>query len=475
MADPAGDVLKSFEPRGNIDLNTRPIVKNQDNSISTVRSMSFNEDGKEVLIPTVAADGSRILSEQEAIQQYHNTHQYLGIFDTPELATAYAQQLHQQQAQQYANPVPQITGDPEAAGAAAASTAMEPVTGKYLSDVASGRMALSGIQSTNEAFRTHDYPTLATMFGPQTIGGLGAKTANIDANAIATMLEVAGARPETIFKQTGWYRDVDNQWKFEISDRGAELNENAFRVRPDVIHDNKLAYHLKTPGVDESAPKTLGEAIHHPELFQAYPEIAKLPIKDLPNYKFGGGLKGNMQGAGTPSEHMGLSPDLPNEVLSTTLHESQHWIQNREGFARGGSQDEFIPARKWAERLDDLKNRDALEGELNRVGIPPRAIQVAFHAAINGDELLPGWQNSLNKLEQQHPDLFAAAHQVYSKDLAWENLQRDAFNQYLSLAGESEARNVQLRHTFPDIESTIPTNTAPVRGRDQIIKMQGEK
>jgi hypothetical protein len=63
--------------------------------------MSFNEDGKEVLIPTVAANGSRILSERDAIAQYRRTGQFLGKFDTPDNATSYAQQLHQSQAQRY--------------------------------------------------------------------------------------------------------------------------------------------------------------------------------------------------------------------------------------------------------------------------------------------------------------------------------------------------------------------------------------
>lgn len=85
---------------GNIDLGNRPTVRNPDGSISTVRSISINVDGKEVLIPTVTDDG-RVVSDEEASQQFYRTGRHLGVFASPEAATAYAQQLHQQQAARY--------------------------------------------------------------------------------------------------------------------------------------------------------------------------------------------------------------------------------------------------------------------------------------------------------------------------------------------------------------------------------------
>ncbi|MEQ1952088.1 phage tail tip lysozyme [Mesorhizobium yinganensis] len=99
-AAPKGDTPGLKAP-GNIDLAARPVVTNADGSISTVRSMSFEEDdGTEVLVPTISPDG-KALSDDEAISLYRKTGQHLGKFDTPEHATAYAERLHAAQEEFY--------------------------------------------------------------------------------------------------------------------------------------------------------------------------------------------------------------------------------------------------------------------------------------------------------------------------------------------------------------------------------------
>ena len=81
--------------RGNIDLNNRKVVQNDDGSISTERSFSCNIDGKEVLLPTVI--NGKIVSEDEAIDYYFETGKHLGKFDTVEEAEDYAEKLHNRQ------------------------------------------------------------------------------------------------------------------------------------------------------------------------------------------------------------------------------------------------------------------------------------------------------------------------------------------------------------------------------------------
>ena len=88
---------------GNIDLTSRPRYQNEDGTYSTVDSTSFNEDGKEVLVPTVIqVNGEwKHVTPEEAWQHYQKTGEYLGKFDTVEDADAYAEQLHNDQEQMF--------------------------------------------------------------------------------------------------------------------------------------------------------------------------------------------------------------------------------------------------------------------------------------------------------------------------------------------------------------------------------------
>jgi len=89
----APDAVPGLVVGGNIDYRKQPKVKNPDGSISTVRSMSFERNGKEILIPTVHPDGY-IMTPKQAILHYDKTGQHMGIFSTPQTATEYASKIH---------------------------------------------------------------------------------------------------------------------------------------------------------------------------------------------------------------------------------------------------------------------------------------------------------------------------------------------------------------------------------------------
>lgn len=78
---------------GNIDLTQRPIRMNDDGSASTVRSASINENGKEVLIPTIGQNGEDLNMDQ-AVELYRRTGQNLGRYNSVGEANQAAQNIH---------------------------------------------------------------------------------------------------------------------------------------------------------------------------------------------------------------------------------------------------------------------------------------------------------------------------------------------------------------------------------------------
>lgn len=90
---------KGLRTAGNLDLNTRPVVRNPDGSVSTVRTITVTDPRGAWLLPTVV--GGQVVPNEAAIAHWRATGENLGLFDTEENADAYAQALHEQQMQMY--------------------------------------------------------------------------------------------------------------------------------------------------------------------------------------------------------------------------------------------------------------------------------------------------------------------------------------------------------------------------------------
>jgi hypothetical protein len=181
--------------------------------------------------------------------------------------------------------------------------------------------------------------------------GMGAKTWNKGAEQLAKKMEAQGSDRHDIWQATGdmgapTFRDVDGYLKQEISDKSSSLTDY---------------------GRKQSFAGDMGEAYQNPELFEAYPDLKNI------NTTGGYDLKG-AEGyySGKSPEQIALGTEDKRSIAS---HELTHAIQQREGFARGGSPEMFnanqdkqyrslageAEARNVQERLDfDMQKRKAI-------------------------------------------------------------------------------------------------------------------
>ena len=215
---------------------------------------------------------------------------------------------------------------------------------------------------------------------------------------LAAKLDDLGSSAETIWKNTGTYKGpIDGLMRQEVSDVEAALKP------------------FKGKG---NGTVRLGDMLEHKKLFEAYPELADIPVGPGKGFAFGKTADGGVA--------MSVDPHMlkkqPEKFLNILLHEVQHGIQNIEGFAKGGT--------------------------------PQGATQTAAYR-----KLTEGLD--ISRLGSTEP----------GKRL----LERLSNNVYRKIGGEAEARAVQARHYLDpeDARNMLPTNLGPGGydvGLDQLIK-----
>ena len=89
--------------------------------------------------------------------------------------------------------------------------------------------------------------------------GSSAKTANKEALKTAQEMAKKGASRDKIWNETGWFKDVDGNWKFEIDDSQARLRPDSYFKRD----------------ADKSSMKTQN-VLKHDALYDAYPNQKKV-------------------------------------------------------------------------------------------------------------------------------------------------------------------------------------------------------
>lgn len=174
--------------------------------------------------------------------------------------------------------------------------------------------------------------------------GRNAKTANHSLLEQAERDLASGKDPETIRQETGWFKGVDGKWRFEIDDSQISFKQNFDET------DNALSV-LQKSGNSNQPVATVGDILNAPELFAAYPDIAKINVVNSNDDYTAGGYSSD--------DFISLDSNLPvNKIKSTLLHELQHAIQNREQFAYGGSIDPrfiYVLQQELYENVEDSR------------------------------------------------------------------------------------------------------------------------
>lgn len=315
---------------------------------------------------------------------------------------------------------------------------------------------LSGLVTTGGAAM----PKLPNTLG--IFGGKMAQTADHAALAKAEQMAAAGAHRDDIWNATGWFKGVDDQWRFEIPDNKAYYDAESLAELKQVAKDEGRAFNQKT----DTMP--LGGVIGHNALYAAYPDMGDIPVHFLDRPTMG-----RASAAYTPRlDRLSLAADnTADDMLTFGLHEKQHAVQNREGFARGGSPDdpEIV---QMASAVKEKKIAEANAGINDLMQSRPDLASV--YRARNRAMIAKDWE-SVSKAEDM---LLADPAGKQMLDLDWERNviasepAPDPLDIYRSLSGEVEARNVQSRMNMTPEErrAKAPWLTQDVPDDQQIVR-----
>lgn len=296
-------------------------------------------------------------------------------------------------------------------------------------------------------------------------GGRLAKTADLGALRTAEEMHAAGADRSAIWDKTGWFQGSDGKWRFEIPDDKAQMNPNVYGS-----------------GIPPGRWGKIAGEVWHKDLYDAYPGIRNATGM-IESRAPGTGGSGSYLAPGVGEERINVQAPTPAEARSVALHELQHAVQEREGFAQGGSPAMFTQG-------DDAKiARDALayRRELSRLksqGIPDRytpkqkdEIIRQNYAAAGMEDMFPpqAVRDVAHDVEGNPRDTLRKVMELYGTDK-----RLDPFSPrelYRQIPGEIEARNVQARADMTPAERRArpPWETADVSGNPILNQMFGKR
>lgn len=341
-------------------------------------------------------------------------------------------------------------------------------------DGGSGAIPAQEAQRTSSAIQKETSAASERKTGPParfSYAGRNANGANLESLREAQEMQAAGADMESIRKATGWHEGMDGKWRFEINDSRMQL---------------------RTDAADIPNYTTLGELVDAPELFEAYPDMADLSVT------FHTLEDGQNGGYSRKFDSIELSRDLknrPEALLNSLIHEVQHAIQSREGFASGANPaywnrrmengfdsrtaEERREGARLQEQYEQIRESDpqfvAAMEELDAMApkVPRGKVDLNTWEQIEPDP--PEWvryDERRDQLEEQYGD------RVWDWYSLRDSIDRNARNGgrmptdlYRDTAGEIEARDTAKRR---ELTAQERRETSPDYGSEDTVFANGE-
>ena len=281
--------------------------------------------------------------------------------------------------------------------------------------------------------------------------GVNARNADMEALEQARKMEEAEVAEEVIRQQTGWFRGMDGKWRFEVDDSGSQVKK----------HQGKM---------------TLDQLLEHDELFEHYPDMRKMPVEfaDLP--------EGTNAQYSRELDAIRINRNLadnPEKIRSAVLHEIQHGIQKREGFAKGATLEYWEgvqgnPDRAIGELDGKLKKAQAYAQDILN-GLPKDAAEQfrAWYDLYQRDEAA-GLKQAQALADGEYGKQFREyLNTVWNIDsLQKYNRLRGAMDLYRNTAGEIEARDAADR---AGLDAEGRKKTPPNLGDERTVFAEGSE
>jgi hypothetical protein len=259
----------------------------------------------------------------------------------------------------------------------------------------------------------------------------GEKAEGIDPQQLerARKMIAEGVDPKDVYAKTrtenttGWFVGPDGKLRFEFSDKDAAL-------------DNKVFESLKKGGTT-----TLGDVLKHDDLFKYYPGAKDVTVRLLTKEEQDEGLNGFYD---PKTNLLAISSD-PKQASSTILHESQHFIQEKEGFSPGGSDAGIVPLTQINMIMEEMELANK-RGELRKQDSEDKGkrVQELLNRGVPFEEAMKEWEKGSplgDKYDAEVFQPFVKKRREYELGMT----KLGPFESYRRLSGETEARNVQTR------------------------------